>query len=97
MKAWLLPRGSKTLREDINADLQRVYCNVLVSEVKQMGPEYLDAVEVTYLDKTTGGEQGVLIGTMLTQEEFGDYEDRHRWTMEIALAIEITWRRGGPS
>lgn len=86
---WLLPSGSKILQEDINADLQRLDADVLVTEIKQAGPYYPEAMEITYVDKVTGGEQGVLIGTMLTQAEYHVYEDRHTWTMEIALAIDI--------
>lgn len=88
---WLKP---DLLKEDINEDLERLEEPILIREVKQLIPNFPDAVDITYFDMSEG-EGGLLVGTLLTEEEQDNYEKRHMWTMEIALAIQASRSAGG--
>ena len=84
--SWLLPSSQHLLKTDINTDLMRLDSDIRVLEFEPEAP-YEDAMQITYIKD---GEQGVLIGTLLSREAHADYDERHKWTMAIAEALDIS-------
>ncbi len=80
------------LRIDINVDLQRLQADVTVERIEPI-PEYTDAFRLHYTDHEGGDGCAALIGMMITNLEYGSYEERHIWTMDIAEALSIVCQR----
>ena len=82
----LLEKTAERLITDINTDLMRLNSRIHVVSLGQI-PDYLDSYEITF---TLNGERGVMIGVLITDDEFQDYDRRHMWTMDVAEALVIS-------
>ena len=78
----LLEKTKEILITDINTDLKRLDSDIQVLELNQYSTDY----ELRYIKD---GVRGLMIGLLITGAQFQDYDERHKWTMDVAEALKV--------